>query len=151
MTDNLKEHTTAMVGENTTDLLALDTAKVMGKSSPCDIVNPLTKKPTGARVWLYGSDSQRVQDYVNGEADAQLAKNAELAARGKSPDAPTTDKARKRSIDLLIVATDKWENVNMGGQVVEFTHQRAQELYGVKFIREQLQEFMGEIENFTKG
>lgn len=150
MTDeNLKSHTSALVGANAVDLLSLDTAKHMGRSAPCAIINPLTRQPTGAKIWLFGNDSERVQAYINGEANAQLAKNAELAARGKTPPPPTVEKAIERSIELLIVATDRWEDVAFGGETgVTFSVPKAKELYAVKFVREQLQEFMGEIEGF---
>lgn len=152
MTDKLKEHTAAMVGENTVDLLALDTAVAMSQSAACHIINPLTKQETGAKIYLFGSDSERVQNYINGEANAQLRREADLRARGKTPEAPTVEKAIDRAIELLIVATDRWEGVSFGGETnVTFTVAKARELYKVKFIREQLQEFMGEIENFMKG
>ena len=134
------------------DLMAIDPAKVLCASSPCDIINPLTKAKTGGRVWLYSMESERVQSFLNERADQELRKSADLAARGKDPEPPSVERSIKRQIELLTVATDRWEGINMNGATnVDFSVQRAIELYRVKFIREQLQNYANEHENFMQG
>lgn len=133
------------------DLFSLDTSKHMSVASPCEILHPVTKAPTGQIIRIFGNDSEKVTAYINQEANSQLARDANMQRRNKEPLPPTVEKSTARLIELLIVATESWENVSFNGQTnVPFTVAAAKELYQVKFIREQLQEFMADIENFMK-
>ena len=132
------------------DLADLSLSVLTSKSTPVAILHPITKADTGQRIWLFGKESERVVSYINGEANAQLRRNADLAARGKDPEPPTVEKGEARQIELLIVATDRWENVFFQGQAnTEFTVAKAKELYKLDFVRKQLNEALGDLERFT--
>lgn len=131
------------------DLADLDTAIHMGRPTACPILHPKTKADTGQRVWLYGMDSQRVQDYLRGKADAKLKLQAERAARGQDEEPTTIAQLEDAAIELLCVATDRWENVFFEGEAnTQFTLEKAKRLYKIDFIRKQLNKWMGDIDRF---
>lgn len=134
------------------DLADLDLAKITAVSTPVAILHPITKQDTGQRIWLFGKESQRVTDYINGEANAQLRRNADLAARGKDPEPPTVERGEQRQIELLIVATDRWENVYFNGERnAQFSVAKAKELYKLSFIQKQLNAALNDLERFTNA
>jgi hypothetical protein len=133
-----------------TDLLDMDPRKL--GAARMEIKHPITKVGTGQYIWLLNIQHPKVQNFINGEADAELAKEADWSARGKTAPARTVEQGNKRTIDLVTVATDRWEGVNFNKETdVQFTVQKARELYAVPFIREQCVEFMRELDGFTQG
>lgn len=136
--------------EQMLDLANLDTRKL--GSAACELFHPVTKEKLGQTIWLFSKDHPKVQSYMADRADRDLRNEANLSARGKQPDPPTVAKGRERAIELLTIATDRWENVFFKGQAdVAFSVSLAKEVYEVPFIREQCLGFLGEIENFTNG
>jgi hypothetical protein len=151
-TKTTRETLTDLGGDDALDLLSLDTGKAMSEAIPVNILNPFTKKPTGAVIWILGKDSDTVTRYINDEVNSRIRREAALRERGKSPEPPTVEKGQAQTIELLIVATTRWENVRIGeDRNVDFSVARAKELYKVAFVREQLAEAMGDLENFIKG
>lgn len=134
------------------DLASLDPKVHMGVPTACALKHPITKADTGQRIWLFGKDSERVQDYLRGEADAKMAKQASRAAKGDDPEPMTIAQLEKQAIDLLVIATDRWENVYFKGETdAQFTVAKARELYAMDWVRVQLNKWIGELEHFMPG
>lgn len=140
----------ANLGGECFDLAGLDTRKI--ESAACEIMNKATGASTGAKVWLFPMDHEKVQAYINQRANEQMRLEASQRARGKEPNPPTVERGVERTIELLCVATDRWENLTWQGERdASFDIQKAKALYAVPQVREQLTEFIGELENFIKG
>lgn len=131
------------------DLATLEPAKIMAQSIRVEIKHPATKAGTGQYIWIFGNDHPKVKAYVDDKVDADLARTAERRQRGKLVEAPTVQKGVNRTVELLCVATDRWENVLFKGVPnADFTVANARELYAFDWLRDQLLEAMGDYERF---
>ena len=142
----------ADLGADMIDLASINETHLMNNPICVELKHPTTKAGLGQKVWLLGKDSDRVSAYINGEVNARLRKEADLSARGKQGEVPTVERAKARSIELLTVATVRWENVFFDGEAnAEFTVAKAAKLYSQQWVRDQLAEPIGELENFMQG
>ena len=137
--------------EQAEDLSTLSPSKIMANSISVELIHPLKKTPTGQFIHIYGNDHPKVKEYVDSKVNADLAKTAERRQRGKLVEAPTVQKGVARTIELLIVATESWENVFFKTKNCPFTVSAAQEFYTFDWVRDQLLEAMGDYERFLQS
>lgn len=106
------------------------------------ILHPGTGVSTGIRINVVGPDSDLYR-----KVDSRI-KNANLLAaqrRGKI----TAEVLDAGGLDLLVGVTVGWEGVVFSGQPLEFTEENVRQVYtDFRFIREQVDEFVGQRANF---
>lgn len=110
-----------------------------------DILHPQTGEKTPIRIHLAGPDSE-----VFRKADRRI-KNRNLASLQKRGNQTrlTTEQIEANSIELLKAITLGWDGVTWGGAPLEFSPENVETLYTeFSFIREQVDEFVGDRQNF---
>jgi hypothetical protein len=131
----------------------LDTVAASSKAAKMELRHPVTKAPLGQFIWVYGKDSEQVSEYTRELVNANIRKQAAMERRGETPDPGTVEEGEKRSINILVAATADFEGVNYDGQEpYPFSAQNARKLYSErKWVREQVDAFMGNLENFMSA
>lgn len=107
------------------------------------IDHPVTKAPTAMRIQVASPDSETFR-----RVDRRI-KNRNMQAARKNKNAMTVEALESSGLELLTAVTLGWENVSMGGEPLAFSAENVRKLYAdFPFIREQVDEFVGERTNF---
>jgi len=131
------------------DLADLNTTTAADKGFELELQHPVTKAPIGVFVNLLGKDSTVFRDHVRKSANDRLRKQAINSRRNKEVETPTIEKIEADAIDLLAVCTTDWRGVTYKGATMPFTVANAKTIYGeLTWIREQVDEAIGDLENF---
>lgn len=133
------------------DLAALSTATACDKGFEMELLHPVTRVGLGVFISVVGKDSVIFKGHVRAKANERLRKTAEAGRRGREGDPITVEGAEKDTIDLLAACTTAWRNVTFEGAALEFSADNARRLYGESWIREQVDEAVGDLGNFMKG
>lgn len=130
------------------DLSQLDTSKLSDKGVPMH-VEDYSGADTGVIIYLAGIDSEQsitaTKQFYN-DQNKRIGRNGKL-------NLPSYDEEERRKVDYLVNMTVGWENFEWQGEPVEFTRENAEWLYtyrGLRGVREQVDAFIGDRENFTK-
>lgn len=100
-----------------------------------EVLHPVTDAPTGAFIEVYGKDSAFYRSYLNKRKQAQLEK-ALKKGRGK---ALTADDLDSEALDMVACMTKGWSGIVDGGKDVEFSTEKAMELYSANlWLKEQV-------------
>ena len=92
---------------------------------------------------LLGSDSAEYRQRIRAAANKSINKGRRTQ---------TVERLEQESIDLLAGVTVDWSGVVVDGEAVEFSHNAAKKLYTeYAWIREQVDEFVGERSNFLSN
>lgn len=109
------------------------------------ITDPKTLEPTQIVITVMGVDSDEYR-----KALLRL-RNEQLKYARKNGGKTSAEKLQQESIDLLVAATVGWRGLDKKGQEWPFSPDNARELYRkYPFIREQVDEFIGERRNFIR-
>lgn len=126
-----------------------------------ELVHPV-HGPTGLFVTHKSATDPDLEGYARKQANRMIADDYAAQRKGKK-DAPTVEGTVKRSCEYLARATVGWFSVEkgkrsdgwpMGGKTIEFSHDEAVRIYsepGFKWLRDQLDESVGDLGNFIKG
>ena len=134
---------------NAIDLSSLDTAAACEKGFELELVHPITKEPLGSFITVVGKDSPTFEEFNRKRANESLRKNFQRQRRGKDADAPTVEEIEREAISLLVACTKEFRNVIYKGAVLPFNEENARTLYAEqKWVRAQVDEAIGELENF---
>lgn len=168
MTEEVKE----AIEVEAFDLSALDTIEAANKGAEIELKHPVTKEGVGIFVTILGKDSETFRSYVKEETNARIRKNAMATRRGKEIDIPTAEEAEERATDLLIICILGWRQelrkksedgktvevvknkptITFKGQELAHNVQNARLLLtGLPWFRLQIDEAIGDIENFIQG
>jgi hypothetical protein len=136
----------------TIDLSSLDIIAAADKGFELELLHPATKAPLGVFVSLVGKDSTVFREHIRRNGNDRLRKQALQQRRGKDVDVPTYEKIEAEAIELLAVCTTGWRNVEYRGVTLPFSQVNAAVIYrDLPWIREQVDEAIGDIENFMPG
>lgn len=109
-----------------------------------DVLHPVTRKPTGARILLYSVDSEHFQNINNQAIDRRR--------RGRRGNEPLSQaEIQQEGATLLAKATADWTGVADEGEVLTCNEKNARHMYlKYNWLREQVDAFMSDRQNFIK-
>ena len=125
------------------DLATLDTNKASEEGVWCDIEHPSTGELTGIRIKTLGMDSKAYQNQTRKVQDKNLKKGFRGMKNLK------TEVLDNNKIELICSCTIEWENVELGGVVLECNSENKRMVYKTyRWIFDQVDEFIGDRGNF---
>jgi hypothetical protein len=132
------------------DFSTLDTAALCDKPFRLEFEHPVTKAPLACGVEVLGKDSAVFKAHVRSRANSRLQKQAR---RGKDNEAPSIEKIEAEAIDLLTACTTGiWGEILVDGQAITHSPENVRALYTrFSWAREQVDEAIGDLENFIKA
>ncbi|API58099.1 hypothetical protein BSL82_01295 [Tardibacter chloracetimidivorans] len=119
-----------------------------------ELTHPITSERLGIFVSVYGKHSSAFQDYTRRKANESLKRMAAQRRRGKDEEPPTVEQIESDAVDLLVACTAGWRGMVLDGAELAFSAEAARKLYLDKrfpFIREQVDEAVGDTQAFLKG
>ena len=152
---------------NAIDLADLDTTAASDKGAEIELVHPTSQKGLGIFFNILGKDSQVFRDQVKDDANAAIRKEALARQRGKKIDPPTAEEAEEKAINLLTLCTLGWRSetkndkgevvdnqptITIAGEKLSFNANNCKRVYSqFVWIRRQVDEAIGDLENFIKS
>jgi len=149
------------------DLDDLDTGKASDAGAEIELLHPTLKTPTGIFVGVLGKHSEVFREHIRERTNERIKREAAANKRGKEDETPTAEQVEEKAIELLVLCTTHWrsETRNDKGEVIEskpiivhrgqelpFTVANAKMLYSrLIWMREQVDEAIGDLENFIKA
>lgn len=147
-----------------TDLAQLDTTAACDVGAEIELLHPVTQAPLGIFWGVKGKDSQAFRDHLRDVINADLRDAAMAKKRGKTEPIPTMERGEERSIEILLACSTHWRTeTKQGDEVVSephlvfegeklaFTPQNVRAvLKRLKWLREQVDAAIGDLENFLK-
>jgi len=138
-----------MTKEKAIDLSSLDTATACEKGFELALKHPITNEGLGSFITVVGKDSPTFDAFVKRQSNDRLRRQFQLQRRAKDAEAPTVEQIEQDAISLLVACTTAFRNVTYKGQVLTFSEENARLLYTEqKWVRAQVDEAIGDIENF---
>lgn len=135
-----------------TDLASLDIVAASDKPARFEIRHPVTNKPLGSFVSVYGRDSTVFRDHIRETQNERIRQAAMLRKRAIEPDLPTMEEQEKEVVDLLVAATADFDNVILDGAPLSFSPDNARRLYTrFPWLRGQVDRAIGDVQSFLKG
>jgi hypothetical protein len=129
-----------------TDFALLDMSAAHEKGTRIQLHHPQTEKPLPSWITLRGDESPEVQQFLRGEINAQIRRNA------KPDSAPQTiEDSIKAAVEKLTIATITWEGIEWGSEPMPCTPENCRKLYSQKWVREQLFKALEDEGNFPLG
>ena len=134
------------------DLSTLDTTAAADKGCEIELLHPVTKAPLGAFISIVGKDSTAFSQHVRRNANERLRKQGANHRRAKADETPTVEKIEDEAISLLAACTTGWRGIVFEGNEMPYSTDNAKKLYSsLKYIREQVDEAIGDIELFLSA
>ena len=101
------------------DLSRFDSKSLAEGGVKLELLDPVTKAPTGAALILYGADS-----LIHKEARRELDARNKGLGRELSP-----TEREVQTCELLARCTNGWEGLEEKGKAIPFSQKKAEELY----------------------
>ena len=118
---------------------ALDTAVVT-------INHPGTGEPTSIKITVASMDSEKYKQISMKVQNEQL--KYAMKNRGKT----TAERIASNSLEILVGATVSWEGLAEGDKPLPCTPENVRKVYtDLPFIKEQVDEFLGDRRNFIRS
>lgn len=139
------------------DLASIDTVAACNKGYEVELKHPATNEPIGIFWSVLGSDSDTFRDYMKEATNAKLRKDAMARKRGKDVEVRTVEEAEKETIDLLTLCSLGWRStdssaIKFKGEDLAFNVPNVRRvLTELPWIRRQIDEAIGDLENFMKS
>lgn len=136
----------------TIDLASLSAKAACESGYELELLHPATREPLGVFISVVGSEAEAFQGYVRKRANDRLRK--QFANQRKAvEEIPTVEQAEKDAIALLAACTTGWRTgdtptITHGGKPLEFNDVNARFIYAERWIREQVDEAIGDLGNF---
>lgn len=125
------------------DLTELDLSASAEAGNVVEIEHPISGEDTGIRITVLGTDSKKYKDKVREQQQARFNK----AARSRSRKSANIGMSDEEASELLAACTVSWSGVKENGDEVP-VEQAARIYTKYSWIREQVDEFMGDRANF---
>lgn len=117
---------------------ALDTAEI-------EITHPQTGENLGVKIRVMSVDSDEYRK------EAMRLQNESMRYYRKNRGKTTAERIAQEALDLLVAVTVGWEGVEENGQPLPFSKDNCRRVYTeIPFIKEQVDEFVGDRRNFIK-
>lgn len=140
------------------DLASLDTAEASDKGARVELNHPTTNMPLGMFVTILGKHSQVFREIVRERVNKRVRDEANATRRNKQPDNYTAEQVEREAIELLVACTISWDSgegkpfLFFKGEELPYTMQNAITVYSeMIWIREQVDNAIGDLENFIKA
>jgi hypothetical protein len=154
----------------TTDLGALDTAVAANKGAEVELLHPVSQKPVGVFIGVFGKDSDIFRQHMRDDVDARIRRESAANRRGKPVEPQTASQAEEKAVELLAVCTYGWRtetyatedgkrvvktndpHIVINGEKLTFNAMNALRLYREQlWIRRQVDEAIGDLERFMSA
>lgn len=89
----------------------------------CELLDPVTGKPTGIKLWIVGPDSKTAHD-------ARIAMSDELIERARHDGTVSAEDRERARINSLARLVQRWE-IEENGNPIPFTHKNVVRLLSV--------------------
>lgn len=149
------------------DLDTLDTVAASDAGATIELTHPVTKEPIGINIKVLGKHSETFRELVRDRSNKRIKMESFASRRGKPTLPRTAEQVEAEALNMLVACTTGWESgkldkegklldakpvIKMGGQEYPFTPANALTIY-TKFLwmREQVDEGIGDLENFIKA
>ena len=133
------------------DLSTLSTKQLSEEGSVLTLLDPRTDEPlvnpdgSSVMITLSGMDGQRYRDHQRRIQNRRL----KGLGRGKSKIDLDAEEMEKEALELLAACTIGWSGIDgKDGNPLPFTTANAELLYGESWIRIQVDQFIGDRQNF---
>lgn len=139
------------------DLSTIDTVAACNKGFEVELKHPATNEPLGLYWTVLGSESDAFREFIKETLNTRIRKEAMAKKRGKDLEIRTMDEAEAETIDLLTVCSLGWRSgdkptLKFSGEDLAFNVPNVRKvLQTLPWIRKQLDEAIGDLENFMKG
>lgn len=135
----------------TIDLANIDLAKDCDAGFEFELTHPITKQGLGMFITVLGKESDVFRGLVRKRTNDRLRKQQDRQRRNKSEEVPTIEQIEAEAIDLLVTCTTGFRELVFNGPLT-FTPENARKLYTERpWVRSQVDEAVGDLENFTKA
>ena len=134
------------------DLSKFDTSKTADDGVKMQLRDPKDESVVieGMSITVAGLDSARYREAERKQTDFRLEQSRVAGRPGKM----TTAGIEADRINLLVACTIAWEGFDLDGKPLECTPENARKVYsnpGLRWIREQVDRFVGDRANFLKA
>jgi len=139
------------------DLGTLDTVGACNGGAEIELLHPVTQKPLGVFITVLGKDSDVFREHLRETIDDDIRRAAMAKKRGKQEEIMTVAKSDERGLELLVLCTQSWRTgdeavISFKGENLTCTVANVKKLYeGLPWIRKQVDEAIGDLENFLKA
>lgn len=138
------------------DLANLDTGVASDNGAEIELLHPTTNAPLDIFISILGKDSQAFREYVKSETNANIRREAMAKRRGREAPSPTAEDIDEKAVELLVLCSTGWRSgdektLTYKGENLPFTVANAKRIYTEQlWIRRQVDEAIGDLENFMK-
>lgn len=135
------------------DLASLDTTKASDSGARIELVHPTSREGLGMFFTVLGKHSHIFQDLIKERVNKRVRSDSMAQRKGK-PLIRTAEESEVEAIELLIACTIKWDSNGkeswlFEGEELPFNYANAKLVYTkILWIREQVDEAIGDLENF---
>lgn len=154
----------AIVLADIVDLAELDTGAASDEGAEIELVHPTTGAKLGLFAKVLGKHSQVFRDIQRDRVNARLRRE-QGGFRSSAANNLTAEQIEAEAVELLIACTVDWftRSKDAKGNVVEkpgwpfgkeqlvFNTQNALKVYSVLWVRDQIDNAIGDLGNFIKG
>lgn len=150
------------------DIDSLNTSEASNKGTEIQLVHPTKQTPLPIFFKVLGKDSDVFRSHMKDKVNRRMRQENMAQKRGKSIDVMTAEETEQEAVELLALCTlgwrtETWENGNPAkvlgsedaivskGEKLTFSELNAAKVYIEQlWIRRQIDEAIGDIENFMK-
>lgn len=145
-----------MTKTTTIDLASISAKEACNKGYELELRHPVSLARLGVFISVVGSESDTFQGHVRRKANERLRKQFADQRKGRGEEAPTVEEVEANAIELLAACTTGWRTgdkptITLAGEDLPFCEANARQLYAEKWIREQVDEAIGDLGNFMAG
>lgn len=143
------------------DLGSIDTVRDCNAGAEIELRHPTTNKPLGVFVSILGRDSDAFRDMAKAQHDADERKAFAARKRGKTPEPKTADEQEVEAVELLAAVVTGWrteidgksvDTITFGEEELAFNGNNVKKVLNkLLWVRRQIDEELGNLENFTKA
>lgn len=155
MTDNKVDNKSDVKAESVVDLASLDTSTASDKGAKIPILHPVSKEPVGINITILGKHSSTFRELVRDNINKRVKQESLAARRGKPLDPRTAEEIEREALEMLVACTMGWDSgpdkpyIVFEDKKLEFSAQNALLVYSkLIWLREQIDEAIGDLENF---
>lgn len=144
--------------ETEIDLSSLDTATASEAGATIPILHPISKEPIGINITVLGKHSATFRELVRERINKRMKQESMASRRGKQLEPRTAEEVERDALEMLVACTLGWNSgegknyITFKGNKLEFNPVNALTVYsGLIWLREQVDEAIGDLENFIQA